>query len=203
MTAVPTRVMCYLRQSDTGGAGEASLSLDSQEQSLREYAAERGWEIAGVEREADIKGWMPVESRPGLRRVLEAGKARRYDILLVWSGSRFARDLMRQEHWIADLESVGVRVVSRTEPWFEDQLVRRIIGAVNEQYTRDLSAHTRRSIRTRVEQRGCWHGGVPYGYRKSAPTRPWRSARTRNGRPSSTSSGATRTARAPPPSRTA
>lgn len=167
-----SRVMCYLRQSDTGGQGEASLSLDSQEQSLRAFCAERGWDVVGVEREADVKGWMPVESRPGLRRVLDHGKARRYDILLVWSGSRFARDLLRQEHWIADLEAVGVRVVSRTEPWFEDPLVRRIIGAVNEQYTRDLSAHTKRSIRTRVEQRGCWHGGIPYGYRKTAPDAP-------------------------------
>ena len=165
------RAILYVRQSDSGGEGTASLSMESQERSLRDYAAAQGWHVVGVEREADLKGWMDAAKRPGLTRVLEGAAQRRFDIVLVYSGSRFARDLILQESWIKQLEESGVELVSQTEPWFRDPLVRRLIGVVNEQYTRELSAHHQRTLRSKTE-RGLWVGGVAYGYRREVPDRP-------------------------------
>lgn len=166
------RAMLYVRQSNSEGEGQESMSLESQERSLREYAAAHEWHVVGIERDVDVEGWRSTDRRQGLRRIMEAGLAGRYDILLVYSGSRFARDLILQESWIRDLEQSGVSLVSQTEPWFGDPLVRRLIGVVNEQYTRELSAHAKRTIRNRVEGHGVWCGGVPYGYRRPGPDQP-------------------------------
>lgn len=68
-----TRVANYCRQSDTSGAGEQNLSLDSQERILRE-----GWAVVAVLREPDVRGWQD-EVAAGLRPASELGRCRIHD----------------------------------------------------------------------------------------------------------------------------
>src|SRR5829696_150814 len=156
------RAVLYCRQSDSGGDGVDSLSIESQEIQLRQYAESHGWSVLAVERDADLRGWQDEDERPGLatalRRAEEDG-----DVLLVWDLSRLARKLRIQENIVARLDDAGVEIASLNEPWASARMFRQILGAVAEERTRQMSVDIRRSLRQRA-QTGLWHGIVPYGY---------------------------------------
>src|SRR5919107_2504953 len=156
------RAVLYCRQSDSGGDGVDSLSIESQELRLRQHAESHGWSVLAVERDADLRGWQDEDERPGLaaalRRAEEDG-----DVLLVWDLSRLARKLRIQENIVARLDDAGVEISSLNEPWASAPMFRQILGAVAEERTRQMSVDIRRSLRQRA-QTGLWHGIVPYGY---------------------------------------
>jgi site-specific DNA recombinase len=163
---VAKRAVLYCRQSDSGGDGVESLSIESQELRLQQYAKSRGWSVIAVERDADLRGWQDEDERPGLaaalRRAEEDG-----DVLLVWDLSRLARKLRIQENIVARLADAGVEIASLNEPWASAPMFRQILGAVAEERTRQMSVDIRRSLRQRA-QTGLWHGIVPYGYVRPA-----------------------------------
>src|SRR5829696_4436133 len=160
------RAVLYCRQSDSGGDGVDSLSIESQEIRLRQYAASHGWSVLAVERDADLRGGQDEDERPGLatalRRAEEDG-----DVLLVWDLSRLARKLRIQENIVARLADAGVEIASLNEPWASAPMFRQILGAVAEERTRQMSVDIRRSLRQRA-QSGLWHGIVPYGFVRPA-----------------------------------
>src|SRR5919107_1086 len=133
------RAVLYCRQSDSGGDGVDSLSIESQELRLRQYAESQGWSVLTVERDADLRGWQDEDERPGLAAALRHAEEDG-DVLLVWDLSRLARKLRIQENIVARLDDAGV-----------------------EERTRQMSVDIRRSLRQRA-QTGLWHGIVPYGY---------------------------------------
>jgi DNA invertase Pin-like site-specific DNA recombinase len=160
------RAVLYCRQSDSGGDGVDSLSIESQDLRLRQHAESHGWAVIAVERDADLRGWQDEDERPGLaaalRRAEEDG-----DVLLVWDLSRLARKLRIQENIVARLADAGVELASLNEPWASAPMFRQILGAVAEERTRQMSVDIRRSLRQRA-QTGLWHGIVPYGYVRPA-----------------------------------
>lgn len=161
-------ILC--RQSDTGDAGERSLSLDSQERVLREAAEGRGAVVVAAVRDADLKGYQDETQRPALAEALTRAGNGEYDVLAVWELSRLARKLSLQERVLDRLDAAGVRLYSHREPWASATMVRQILGAVAEEQTRSISAHVRRAMRHRRIQ-GAWHGHAPYGYRYAEPGR--------------------------------
>jgi DNA invertase Pin-like site-specific DNA recombinase len=162
----PKRAVLYCRQSDTGGDGVESLSIESQELRLRQYAESQGWNILAVERDADLRGWQDEDERPGLAAALRHAEEDG-DVLLVWDLSRLARKLRIQENIVARLADAGVEIASLNEPWASAPMFRQILGAVAEERTRQMSVDIRRSLRQRA-QSGLWRGIVPYGYVRPA-----------------------------------
>src|SRR5829696_1337485 len=160
------RAVLYCRQSDSGGDGVDSLSIESQELRLRQYAESRGWAVIAVERDADLRGWQDEDERPGLAAALRRAEADA-DLLLVWDLSRLARKLRIQENVVARLADVDVEIASLNEPWASAPMFRQILGAVAEERTRQMSVDIRRSLRQRA-QTGLWIGSVPYGYLRPA-----------------------------------
>ena len=156
-----TRALLYLRQSDTDGDGDRSLSLDSQASVLMADARRHEWVVIEEIRDADQKGW--DDKRPGLLRLYERCRTGDVDLVAVWSLSRLARSLKIQEHVFDELSALGVDVWSHEEPDVNRPLFRQILGAFNEEQTRVISSHTRRALHERVAQ-GLMHGTVPFGY---------------------------------------
>ena len=77
---------CRLSKEDeTAGPGGESESIQNQKALLAAYAQDKGWEIAGVYSDEDYSG--ADRDRPGFRRLLADAEARRFDILLVGTGS--------------------------------------------------------------------------------------------------------------------
>jgi DNA invertase Pin-like site-specific DNA recombinase len=100
---------------------------------LREYAARRGWQIAGeyVDHVSGAK-----ESRPAFNRLMTDAHRRKFDAVLVWKLDRFGRSLRHLVNAIAEFDAIGVAFIS-----FRDnldlstpsgRLMFQIIGAMAE-----------------------------------------------------------------------
>ena len=100
-----TRIGLYARVSTLNGQ-HPEMQMDE----LREYAARRGWLIAGEYVDEGVSG--SKESRPALNRLLADARQRKLDAVLVWKLDRFGRSLKHLVNTLADLEALGVAFVS-------------------------------------------------------------------------------------------
>lgn len=100
------RAALYARVSTTGHGQDVGLQLDE----LRQVAAQRGWDIAGVYEDAGISG--TKTSRPGLDRMLADAQAGKLDIVAVWKLDRLGRSLQHVLATLDQLNAQGVAFVS-------------------------------------------------------------------------------------------
>ena len=99
------RVALYARVSTLNGQHpEMQLS------ELREYAARRGWVVAGEYVDEGVSG--SKDSRPALNRLMADAHRRRFDIVACWKVDRFGRSLKHLVNALADLDSYGVAFLS-------------------------------------------------------------------------------------------
>lgn len=102
-------------------------------------------------------------ARPRFNEMLADAEAGRFDRLIVYKFDRFGRSAYAHAI-VADLEALGVQVVSATEG--DDPLSRGIQLVIAEDYSRKLSERTRLG-RAKRFQEGRWLGGVaPFGYER-------------------------------------
>lgn len=165
------RALIYTRQSVEREGGEQSLSLESQRSALEGRCAAEGWTVIDVIADAGLKGWMDETERPGLDRCIRRAEAGDYDVLLVWDISRLARSVRIQEDLIFRLARANVRVVSHTEPHAADDLIRVILGAINQRQTMVIGRNIQNALHHRVRQ-GLHNGRLPWGYRKPDKNQP-------------------------------
>jgi DNA invertase Pin-like site-specific DNA recombinase len=104
-SAAPSRVALYARVSTFNGQNP-----EMQLAELREYAARRGWIVAGEYVDVGVSG--TKESRPELNRMLKAAHARECDAILCWKLDRLGRSLKHLVNVIADLQAVGVAFIA-------------------------------------------------------------------------------------------
>src|SRR3989442_221420 len=98
------RAALYARVSTVVGQ-----SPEMQLSELHEYAARRGWHIAGeyVDHASGAK-----TLRPALNRLMIDAHQRKFDLIAVWKIDRFGRSLKHLVNALAELEAVGVAFVS-------------------------------------------------------------------------------------------
>lgn len=160
-----TLVYAYLRVSS-----KAQVELDGfprQEKSVREYCAGAGLVVEKVYRE-EASGTRESMSRPAWIEMMKAIMANGVKTVVVERLDRLARDLMIQEHIIADTRARGVTLISAAEPdlCVDDpsrKLMRQIMGSIAE-YDKTMIVLKTRAARERIRGRGerC-EGAKPYG----------------------------------------
>jgi putative DNA-invertase from lambdoid prophage Rac len=127
-------VSIYARVSTT----DQSNTIQIRE--LTEYAARRGWTVAGVYQD-HLSG--AKASRPGLDRLMADARCRRFDAVLVWKLDRFGRSLVHCVNAIQELQSLGVRFIAVSQGMDTDEsnpaakLLLHILAAVA-QFEREL-----------------------------------------------------------------
>lgn len=158
-----TTVIGYCRQSEArpGENVDTSLSLESQENKIREWAINNHFRDIRFFRDHDLKGENP--NRPALRKAFAAvGKN---DILAVYDLSRLARDNILQETLYREIHDKGGIVVSITEPNANDDLFRGIMGVINQQFRKQLGLRITAAKEAKT-QRGEHTSRPPFGYQK-------------------------------------
>jgi site-specific DNA recombinase len=153
------RVAAYVRVSTS-----RQVRLETIEQQLekvRERAEEQAWELSeeNIFRDDGYSG--TTLGRPALDALRDKARLREFEVVVVLSPDRLARNYVHQMVLIEELEKAGCRVEFVERPMSSepnDQLLLQIRGAVAE-YERTLLSERMRRGRLASTRRGsCCHG---------------------------------------------
>lgn len=164
-------IYCRLSEEDRNkkSKGDDSNSIRNQKAMLLAYAANQDWEVYNIYSDDDYAG--ADRNRPEFKRLLNDAEARRFDIILCKSQSRFTREMELVEKYIHGLFPIwGIRFVGVADNADTDvkgnKKARQINGLVNEWYLEDMSENIR-SVLTSRRQEGFHIGAFAlYGYKK-------------------------------------
>jgi DNA invertase Pin-like site-specific DNA recombinase len=92
----------YVRVSTDG------QTVENQTRELRQIAERRGWQIIETYSDSGISGAKGRDKRPGLDRLLNDAKRRRFDVVMAWAIDRLGRSLIDLLGTIQELEACGV-----------------------------------------------------------------------------------------------
>ncbi len=107
------KVAIYARTSTDDGRQE----LTNQTRELHEYAKRMGWTVV-AEFHDQVSG--RKSDRPQLKKALEAGRRRKYDVLLFWSLDRLSRQgVLPTLLLLNQLTQYGVKYRSLQEQWID------------------------------------------------------------------------------------
>ena len=166
-----TAIYCRLSEEDRNklNATDDSGSIQNQKAMLRDYAERMGWEIYDVYSDDDYAG--SDRNRPEFKRLLADAQAKKFDIILCKTQSRFTRELELVERYIHGLFPIwGIRFVSIVDNADTankgNKKSRQINGLVNEWYLEDMSDSIKAALDSR--RRNGFHIGsfALYGYKK-------------------------------------
>ena len=161
------RAVAYVREStEEQGKG---FSPDAQREAIRRFANENELEL--VDDYTDFhSGWKHADARTEFQRLMADAAERRFDVVLVYHTSRFARNQSEARRYKALLrDRLGIRVVSVTQPIGDDPsdpsffLAESIHEMFDEYYSVSLSFWTRTGLREKARQ-GHLVGSLPWGY---------------------------------------
>ncbi len=143
-------------------------SLPAQERLIKEYCKARGWELVRLYSEEGRSAHVEtIARRPILKKLLEDAEHGEYDVLVVHSLDRLARNLKVTIETLGILARNRVGLVSITEnidysrP--EGMLFTQMLGAFAQYYSDALGSHVKKGLGQRAEE-GKHNGGIPFGY---------------------------------------
>jgi DNA invertase Pin-like site-specific DNA recombinase len=161
-----TPCYAYLRVS-----GKSQLDGDGFERQLTNctaFAAANSLTIARIYKEEGVSGTKGASDRLAWVRMIADALESGTTTIILERLDRLARDLMVQEHILADIKSRGLTLISCAEPDLcaddpSRKLVRQIVGAVAE-YDRAMIVLKLKGARQRMKVRtGRCEGRKPYG----------------------------------------
>ena len=134
------------------------FSPDAQREAIRRFAEENELEL--VEQYCDFhSGWKRADGRPEFQRLMADAAERRFDVVLVYHTSRFARNQPEARSYKQLLrERLGIKVISVTQPLGDDPsdpsvfLAESIHEMFDEYYSVSLSFWTRTGLREKARQ---------------------------------------------------
>lgn len=161
----------YIRLSkeDRDKEHEESESIQNQRMILDSYAKEQGWQVYDHYIDEDWSG--SDRSRPEFHRMISDAEAGKFDIVLVKTQSRFARDSKYIEDYVHNLfRDMGIRFVSLVDNIDTSQtgskLNSRVHAIFDEEQLDLLSSNIRRSFEEKSKQGQFFGSMPPYGYKK-------------------------------------
>jgi DNA invertase Pin-like site-specific DNA recombinase len=113
-----TRAVAYIRES-TEEQGQG-FSPDAQREAIRKFCAENDLQLVGEYCDFH-SGWKKAEGRPHFRRLMADAADCRFDVVLVYHTSRFARNQVEARSYKQMLrQRLGIKVISVTQPLGDD-----------------------------------------------------------------------------------
>jgi site-specific DNA recombinase len=159
------RVAAYIRVSRSR---EDMLSPEIQKNQIAAYCLQRNWEVPEHGWFEDISFSGRTTVRPSFQRMIAEAKAGSWNIIVVYSLSRFGRSANDCLRLFNELEGHGVIVASvkeQLDPTPGGRLMRTVLAAMAE-FESDLTAERIRDAHERLAEEGHWPGGhPPYGFR--------------------------------------
>jgi site-specific DNA recombinase len=159
------KAIIYCRVS-TSRQADDELPIESQLDSCEKKAADLNLSIDKVFLDEGISA--SSDQRPAFQDAITYCEVFEIDYFITWSSSRFARNKRDASFYKDRLVNCGTKVIyvsmdidiNTTPGWMLDGM----LELMDEYYSRQTSADTKRSMMQNAKQ-GFWNGGnVPYGY---------------------------------------
>lgn len=142
---------------------------DSQKSLLLRYAVVHDFEVEQMYVDDNYSG--TDTTRPAFRQMIRDAEARRFDVILVKTQSRFTRDLEESELYLhRKFPEWGIRLVAVMDGVDTDAegdlKKQQLNGLVNEWYLEELSANVQAALSTKRQQGKYLSAFALYGYEK-------------------------------------
>jgi DNA invertase Pin-like site-specific DNA recombinase len=159
------RAVAYVREStEEQGKG---FSPEGQRQAIAAYAREHGFEL--LDEYMDFESGRKVDKRDEFQRLIGDAGAHKFDAVLIFHTSRFARNTIEAKHYKKLLRSeLGIEVISVTQPLGDANdpaafLAESVHEIFDEYYSVSLSFWTTMGLKEKARQ-GFLTGGLAWGY---------------------------------------
>ncbi len=163
-TAGAKKAGIYVRVST--GSQEENYSLPTQEARCRQYAAEQGWEVAGVWQ--DVHSGMDLWGRPRIGALRAAARRGDVEIILAYCVDRLSRNQSHLFVLLDEAERHGVQLDFATEKMDDSPLGKVVLalkGFQAEAERERFRERSMRGVRARCESGKLRPGRDPrYGY---------------------------------------
>jgi site-specific DNA recombinase len=162
------RAASYIREStEEQGRG---YSPDGQRQAIARYATDHNLQL--VEEYIDFETGRHADKRPDFQRLIEHAMEHRFEVVLIFHTSRFARNTIEAKHYKKLLRTqLGIEVISVTQPLGADAndpaafLSESVHEIFDEYYSVSLSFWVKMGLREKARQ-GLLTGSLPWGLAK-------------------------------------
>ena len=134
-------------------------SLDTQRDDCARYAESRGMAVCATF--TDVQSGLKSD-RVQYQEMLKAARNGDFNTIVVWRLDRFGRDRLEAGNALRDLQRVGCKVESATEP-NDSPLLRNILMDLSEEESRRISVRVTAGKRARA-QSGRRTSKPPFGY---------------------------------------
>ena len=160
------RAAAYIRVSDEDQV--EGYSLDAQRREIARYCERHGFDLAKVYADEGVSAHTDrIEARPQLVALLEDATRHEFEVVIVHTIDRWARNVGVQRQALQQLGQANVGFASVTENMDfttpAGKLMLTMIGAVSEFFSDQLAVHVSKGLRERAEV-GLPVGSIPFGY---------------------------------------
>lgn len=140
-------------------------SIDQQLRVCHKWADDNGYQIVKEYTDSALSG--TTDKRPGFQQMIYESEKKNFDVLLVYSHDRFARNRYDAATYKAKLKKNGVRVIAVTMPLDdspESTLMESVMEGFAEYYSKDLARKVTRGMDDNALNCKS-NGGIPLGYK--------------------------------------
>ncbi len=174
---------CIYARVSTDEQAERDLSIPFQLERCKYHAQGNGWDV--VKEFVDAGESARTDKRPEFQQMISTARNKEFDVILVHKFDRFARNDYDFIIYEKELEDLGIRVDSVTEPGDASTpagyIGRRMMQVISTWYSKNLAMETKKGILKKVENGG-WPRVAPLGYaNKREKTSAWIEVDPENG----------------------
>ena len=167
MKPKPARAVGYVRVSTEEQVD--GRSLDAQRNEIERYCEREGFTLVGFYADEGVSAHTDkIDKRPQMAALLREAERRSFDVVLVHTLDRWARNIRVQSEALQRLGNAGVGFISLAEnvdfSTATGRMMLTVMGGVSEFFSDQLGVHVLKSQRDRAEK-GLPVGPVPFGYR--------------------------------------
>jgi len=152
---------------------QTEYSPDSQLKLIKAYAEKHDMILGEIYSDEGISGRV-AEKRDDFKRMIADAKTGKFDVILIYHTSRFARNHEESTVYRNMLKRKGVDVVSITQPsvnYKTDLLMNAINSVIDEWYSIDLSENVKRGLKEKASKGICF-SRTPFGYDRPVKKQP-------------------------------
>ena len=160
-----TEAAIYLRISSE--MQRDGFSIEAQKLACRKCVEEKGYHLNDDHIYIDEAFTAKNEDRPAFKKMIVDAYMKQFSLIVVHKMDRFERNAEASAKTARELKSIGVKVFSAYENLeLTDDLICRIISALNEHYITNLSMETAKGKHQSARSGYSNCSRTPFGYRK-------------------------------------